>query len=527
MNLTKSMLRVIPISQNEVVIMVNNINSILNNIDSINANTTVAQESVMDSVCNYAQKEFDMMYCEYTMQIESNGVYQEGIGQAIKTGISKIINLIKKGIDFLGRIITGIIDFFKKLFGKEKKSVNNILLDNVLDSNDESSVTESVFNTITDMNLFFIDVEHDKFKLRLNPFEKKKALTYKRSRVDVEQIPTNIDIYVITLLKEPNMLDKFINAIKCFSIDSNGKMVVDPNMKKIYDDFCSTFKNLANSLTLRGETAEKYEFDIKTLQIINKKVSEVRQHMDRLAVSDMSNYDDASGYIDTDGNSIHIAERNANPRYILEFMQQDILNIDMAMNSFLRSVKNVYLVDKHLYGKINSVGKLDKFIYLMMKNGYPSKVIADNIHYTLQDAIPENTSGTGQTRYVVMPKDKDFVYKCAINVSGLSSNKIEEYVYTQYKKYNAEYMLAAVIDIGKYKCVIKQEKCNTKSQISDDEFNEFYNHMNDVCAKNQKLPIVSDRKKSNLGRHKNGDICILDYGIISSFSKAIPTYSKF
>lgn len=505
----------------------NKINSILNDIDSIDVNTAVAQESVLDSVCNYAQKEFDMMYCEYTAMCESSGVYQEGIGNVIKTGFSKLIGLIKKGIEFLGRIITAIINFFKKLFGKEKKNVNNILIDEVLNSDDESEIVESVLDSITSVNLFFIDVENDKFKVRLNPFEKNKALTYKQSRVDTALIPENMNIFIITLLKEPNMLDKFIETIKCFSIDSNGKMVVEPDMHKIYNDFRQTFKNLANSLTLRGETADRYEFDIKTLQIINKKVAEVRQHMDKLATSDMSNYEDATGYIDSDGNPTRITEQYKNPRYLLEFMQQDILNIDMAMNGFLRSVKNVYLVDKHLYGKISSVGKLDKFIHLMLRNGYPSKIIADNIHYTLKDAIPEHVSGTGQTRYVVIPKGKDYVYKCAINVSGLSSNKIEEYVYTQYKKYNVADMLAATIELGKYKCVIKQEKCDTKSPISDDEFNTFYKHMDDVCSKNDKLPIISDRKKTNLGRHKNGEVCILDYGIISNFAKAIPTYSKF
>lgn len=499
---------------------------IINDINSIDTCVTYAQESVFDSVCNYAQKEFDMLYTEYTLLISEEQVYQEGIGEVIKTGISKLFGLIKKGFDFLGRIVTAIINFFKRLFGKEKKSVNNILIDDVLDSKDESSITESSFDAITGVNLFFIDVENDKFKLRLNPFEKKKALTYRQSKVDLAQIPTNFDIIIITLLKDPNMLDKFINAIKCFSIDSNGKMVVDPDMSNIYNDFCSTFKNLANSLSLYGETAEKYEFDIKALQVINKKVIEVRQHMDKLAMSNMSNYDDASAYMDTDGNLSRLTERSKNPRLILELMQQDILNIDMAMNSFLRSVKNVYLVDKHLYGKINSVGKLDKFIHLMMQNGYPSKVITDNIHYVLQDAIPEHKSGTGQTRYVVMPKGKDFVYKCAFNVSGLSSNKIEEFVYAQYKKYKVDYMLATTIEIGKYKCVIKQEKCDTKSTISDDEFNEFYKSMDDACMNNDKLPIITDRKKSNLGRHKNGDLCVLDYGLISSFSKVIPTFSK-
>ena len=503
------------------------IDYILNDINSINIHTTIAQESVLESVCNYTQKEFDMLYCEYVAMIEPDTVYQEGLGQVIKTGISKLIGLIKKGFEFLGRIMTAIINFFKKLFGKEKKNVNNILLDDVIDSNDSSSVVESSLDAITGINLFFIDVEHDKFKLRLNPFEKKKALTYRESKVDISRIPTNMDIIIVTLLKDPNIMDKFVNTIKCFSIDSNGKMVVDPDVSNVYNDFCSSFKNLANSLSLRGETADQSEFDIKALQIINKKVAEIRQHMDKLAMSNMSNYDDASGYLDPDGNLTRITERNKNPRYLLELMQQDILNIDMAMNGFLRSVKNVYLVDKHLYGKINSIGKLDKFIYLMMKNGYPSKVIADNIHYVLQDAIPEHTSGTGQTRYVVIPKGKDFVYKCAINISGLSSNKIEEYVYTQYKKYNVDDMLAETIEIGKYKCVIKQERCDTKSPISDSEFDVFYKHMNDVCAKNDKLPIISDRKKSNLGRHKNGEVCVLDYGIISSFSKAIPTFSKF
>ena len=56
----------------------NKVNSILNDIDSIDVKTTIAQESVLDSVCDYTQKEFDMMYCEYTTMRETSGVYQEG-----------------------------------------------------------------------------------------------------------------------------------------------------------------------------------------------------------------------------------------------------------------------------------------------------------------------------------------------------------------------------------------------------------------------------------------------------------------
>ena len=500
----------------------NKINSILNDIDSIDVNTAVAQESVLDSVCNYAQKEFDMMYCEYATLVESNDIYQEGVGELIKAGASKLIGLIKKGIEFLGRIITAIINFFKKLFGKEKKNVNNILLDDVLDSEDESSVVEAAENTSRGVTLFFVDVENDKFRIKLNPFAKATALPYTRSAIGTKDFPKTFDMMVVTMLKRPDLLDLLEDAIKCYHVE-NGKLVADPSVKEKHDHFCKEFNTLDDELTRHGETADQEKFDIRGLQAIQKKLNSISQYMDKLVFSDKSGYDDGDAYFGPNSTK-SIAGIHDNPRKILETIQQDILNLSMGMNSFLSSVKDVYLVDKNLYGKIDSIGKMDKFIYLMMKNGYPSKVIADNIHYTIKDAVPKFMAGAGQTRYVIAPKDKDFVYKCAFNGVGVSANKTEKYVYTQYKNAHVGNLLAETIDIGKYNCVIKQERCDVNSKISDEEFNAYFKELNEAREKNDKLPIIGDRKRGNLGRHKNGDVCMVDYGMLSNFMTTVPTF---
>ena len=494
-------------------------NNILNDIESINTFTTDAQESVFESVCSYSQKEFDMIYCEYLTMTES--YYQEGIGSAIKTGVNKIIELIKKGISFLGGIIRKIIDFFKRLFKKDKKNVNNILLDDVLDPNN----IEETLNTgkkATIANMYFIDLEKDEIIISKNPFNKiKAAAVYRRTRnkdvlrPDIDTKP--YDDVIILLLKHPDLLDLLLDIVQSYSIE-DGKLTVPDNFEEIVKRHDEAWARYAAE---NNGKIKHNRFNIKILQGLEKKINEIRKIVDKWYISaDHSNYDDSNKVSQFSHKALY------NPRRVLDNVQNMILQINMSMNIFLRCVKNVYLVDVNLYGTVDSVEKLDTFIFKMLENGYPSKVVSDNCHMVVSEVFGKFKESTGQTRFVVIPKSGDVVYKCAMNASGLGSNKIEEFVWGKYKKYHKEYLLAEFKGISKNKCVVTQEKCDT-SKTSIEEFKAFLKELDDATEKNNDLPVISHRKQTNFARHKDGSMCVMDYGIIQSFLKQQPSLFGF
>lgn len=488
-------------------------NEILSAIDKIDEVADEASICVIESYMNLCKKYYTISL--YDQNLSDQEVYMEGIGTFIKKGLNKFCELIKKSISIMSALIRNMLFFVKKLVGKNKRNINNILL---ADDTIELYAVESGSDTTDIQNLFFIDMDGDVFDVHLNPFSKAKIKEINRSIKNI-----NIDgpfgtrqmfgYAVISALRNPVLMDDLFECIKCIQ-NKNGKLfLASDQMLEFWNKYTEGFRN-ANNITLHDiENQTSIHLNVDNIQKLNARINRIQKYVDTLWHTRMDDYEDLP---QINNNKSDVSR---NPRYFLELINQELVNFNMGLNSFNKDLKSMYILHPNLHHCVKTIQQLDTFVFNMLESGYPSKHIANNIELSISDSLTGSNHSTknGQTRFVVIPDDKSCVYKCAINSSGLSANKNENTIYKKFKKFRGEHFLASVLDIGKNQCVLKQEYCDEVKNLSCIDKDKLYDDIDIFTSKHKNIRFIWDRKFDAIRRHVDtGELCVADYGIISA-----------
>lgn len=207
-----------------------------------------------------------------------------------------------------------------------------------------------------------------------------------------------------------------------------------------------------------------------------------------------------------------------------------------CITSITNCIHQSFVVDASYAGKLSTPDQVGKFVEECVTAQIPPKYIAYNTWYVSNKEIGGYKSGssvkTGQSRCVLIPKDKDVVYKFPINYFGYKQNKSEHRVYNLMKESGNESLVANIIHTYQNDYVIEMEKVKPFKHATIDAVNPkvsaYIKRVEDAFDTNKtlqsaKINILGDigssdnitmRNVLNLGVRKDGTVCAIDYGNI-------------
>lgn len=206
---------------------------------------------------------------------------------------------------------------------------------------------------------------------------------------------------------------------------------------------------------------------------------------------------------------------------------QSLLNISnilfgaqLGLNTIASSMKKIYTIDGCYFDTVDDINILSNFVKELITAGVPSKYIAYNSFLISNDNLKGRANIKrplmGQTRLVFRP-NKLYVYKIALNGSGIDSNRNEQTVSKDLEK-DSEIvkLIAPVFDVTDGSVIIKMKNIiSNGNKPSKYQRDMMVNKLNDYC-KSQKLGYyIIDIHVNNALLDMDNNPVIIDYGAIS------------
>lgn len=508
----------------------NNINETLDAIMNIDDCVDESLDSIYEAMYDEYMKMYELSY------VTESEYYQESIGSAIKKGVGYIVDMIKKVVDMIVTGIKRVISWITGLLkGKKKKrkNVNNILGE-INGNVNEYYVMETSKQSTPKDRCFYIDIDGSVLKCKMTEESRKKYVKMAKS-INFYQIGSAdlnpfmkqaAGVMAIPYFEHPDLLEGIRDLIGCYSIKNN-KVVCDPKIADMYKKFSEKFGEYLQKFQ-DDSNDDEFTINIDRIQWVNKYVLALQADVNKLYRAKDKSKNEA-GYTKSQssemGDAINAAMKavnEGNSRIYLESINAVLLYINGGVNAFANDIKGFYVIDERYHNSINDPTKLDEFIFQMFQSGYPSNVIYSNIKLVVGPKISGKIDN-GATRAVII-RPNEYVLKCAINSSGLFSNKSEENLFNTFKKKDKSAMnlLARIIETYPHKCVIKQEFCKDIGKVPVDEIKMLYSKLN-ARHMSTKTDSVTDRKPDAVGRRvSTNEAVITDYGLISRFSTTQP-----
>lgn len=196
--------------------------------------------------------------------------------------------------------------------------------------------------------------------------------------------------------------------------------------------------------------------------------------------------------------------------------------IQKGLNSLTGAFKGIYTIPAQYCNSIRTLDVLDAFAGKMITSGFPSKYITFNLymasHGDLKGKGDTLAPVWGQSRCVFFPeRDKNVVYKIAVNPSGIRANRVEQTTWEKVKNHQDASWFAPVLAVEKASCVLTMKRCDTDKHgfvhksIVTNECRLKLQQICDDCGAN----AVMDIHPMNIG-WDNGHYCVIDYGAMDT-----------
>lgn len=502
-----------------------NIKNTLDSIIDIETAIDIAEQNVYQSLYD----EYDKLYKQKCLE---EFYIQESVSDTIKKGFSFMIKLIKKAISMIKYGINMLISLITKLFKRHKKArnVNNILSDMNIAQVNESLVKSSQSDSSKE-KIFYVDIDGDRVLLTPSISTRRKISKINNNINFFENKDQEINVrkqygpFVITLIKYPETFSLLKNMIYSFDVKDDTMIVDKSKLTKLHTEYVKKVREQMIDIIADIEKNIVTEISLGNVKKLLNEVNSLQKYVDKI-FNVSSNDAGADKYVNTAFGMTYIDNNKAfsegNTRIFIDMLNQELININIGINSLIRDIKEIYVVDKSYHHSLSDENKIDEFINKMLSYGYPSNIIYTNIKICIKNNMFDDIKN-GQTRAVLIDKQHQFVLKCALNSSGISANKTEESMYKSYGEHGINQYLAAIINTYKNKCIIKQEFCKDIGNVSDAEFNNLYETIDKLCKK-YNIDVISDRKSDAVGRRVSDDSpVVVDYGIKSKFAAYIDT----
>lgn len=508
----------------------NNVNETLDAIMNIDECVDESFDSIYEAMYAEYMKMYELSY------VTESAYYQESIGKAIKRGIGYIIDMIKKLVDLIVTGIKRLVSWIAGLFkGKKKKrrNVNNILGDINGKGVNEYYVVEDAKQAVPRERCFYIDIDGSVLKCKMTEDARKKYISMAKS-IDFNTVNgVNLSGFLkpaflgsmMSYLEHPDLLERLHDIVRCYSVKNN-KVVCDENIMDVYNKFADKYNEyfLECIENLKNRPNEEFTTNIDKIQRINKYVLALQADVNKLYRARDKSKNEA-GYTKAQSVERDVAMRagtralnEGNSRFYLEMINMLLLQINGGINTFANDIKGFYVIDEKYHKSINDPTQLDEFIFQMFQSGYPSNVVYNNIKLVVGPKM-SGKMDNGATRAVIIKPD-DYVFKCAINSTGLFSNRTEAKLYNDFKRKDksAANLLAHILETYPHMCVIKQEFCKDIGKVPESDIKMLFMKL-DARHMSTKTDSVTDRKRDAVGRRvSTNEPVVTDYGLVSRFS---------
>ena len=381
----------------------------------------------------------------------SEGATKKNILQKLWDLIKKLINILKKGL-------AKMINFIKRLVSRKNKTADQII---------QEALGESLKPN---------KVSGDSLNVKMNAIQKDGSIKVEEFDVAAKNIYAKLkdDCLYINW----NMWKGGLDADNKVS---DGKSMNQPKggMFFQYHIFFNFYENLEKIDQKFHELETKLQngqmkdglFDYMGLEalILPKvqhafKFKEKELKLDRIdQILDLIKW--AEEHLLTDKNKWIRDEDEPHSIKFFNCLAQVLSGLQFAINDIGTCLRLRDDIDASFVKSVHSAEDLDKVVKAFIDNHLPAGVIArmtariadENLcFYTLADNVP-----IGQSRGVLIPKDKKIVYKFATNQIGIMGNKNENTVTNIARKTDTSDLIAQVIKLEKNACVSMIEKAST------------------------------------------------------------------
>lgn len=207
----------------------------------------------------------------------------------------------------------------------------------------------------------------------------------------------------------------------------------------------------------------------------------------------------------------YIQEHTHALNYLAELSSQ----LQFGINVITNTLKSIYIIDAGYKESIHDIDTLGIFVNEMINAKVPLKYVAMNTWLLCDKTIKGNADAFkpvwGQTRVVFFPPEKNIVHKIALNAVGRVSNTQEKYVWDTLKHTPAHDLLADVYNVTKDNCVLDMRRVPGK-QPNQKQCDDFVSRLNNI-AKEKGIEII-DLHPGNI-KHLDNMFVAIDYGLIN------------
>ena len=197
-----------------------------------------------------------------------------------------------------------------------------------------------------------------------------------------------------------------------------------------------------------------------------------------------------------------------------------VLKLQMAINEMMLSFKELYSLDESYEGAITEKETAASFASKSIEAGIPSKYIAKNLSTVLSKELRgenfnKNKPPMGQSRIVFFPsKDKNTVFKVAINKIGVVANKTEIDITNRFKDFGIDDTIAKIMKSYLNGVAVDAEKAIMDNNVDREKLGMMINKIKEAYERNGSNFEVGDLHQQNIGRIGDRNV-IVDYGALT------------
>lgn len=321
---------------------------------------------------------------------------------------------------------------------------------------------------------------------------------------------------VLNLITHPAILDEYIEFFQKLTNEFSIKNMTPADINRIYK-MCESFSGRPSILSygvdaIRPTVDSQYKSirisfnDMNSFQLKVDKMNKVCEDVDNAYKAMNVNIGSTSSGIEK-----HYLD-------IINKLSWASVNLQGGLHAIANGMAGIYHIDPGYWDCINTIEMLATFTEECMKYGMPGKYLVNNI-YRICDTSLKGTPDLdkpliGFGRLTLLPKDKDIVYKVAINHYGVRSNKNDFIVMKAIIGTDIMNKFALTENTCKYIVnVMEKVSSGSKFEPTSIEAEKLGKRINEGLVSLGIQFQIYDIKPDAFGQ-RNGKYILLDYGYL-------------
>ena len=448
--------------------------------------------------------------------IFSNYITEETSNPNNGNVLQKILNVIKKCMAWIAKQIGNLINWIKKLFSNKTKTVDQLAeelnISKSSSSKDDSPVDipkltssppkpdsqpENKINIDRIVKPLIIKFNNDNsFSITIKESLSKDLHDRAPTKGHPSKYKVNV-LYAIYCMKHPDVIVKwaklFTRIVKKEDVTQYEIKELNDYLDKV-DDAMLAFSKSNPNMKITYEELSEFQGSVNLMN-------------DLVSVYDKMDFTHLKPF------TVMMLNRIAGMS----------LTIQVGMNGISTGLQQIYQIDGIYFGGIESPELLSEFVGKCIESNIPVKYTINNI-YNVSGAVLKGSKAdpdspiVGQSRLVLIPDNKNIVYKVAISGMGIRANKNEIYVSNTYRKIDGSKYIASVLK--SHNAIVNEMEKVEPISHADANIQQNMEEDLDKLSRDHNLSFrVTDINSGGFGKTKTGEIVILDYGFLNRVSR--------